>query len=139
MIADITRDLRYALRSSIKNPLFSLIAILTIAIGIGANVLVFSLVERILLNPLPYHEPDRLVRLLQAYPEAGLDIWGLSPANFAMYRDQNRSFDAVAAFSRAGITMSGAETAEFLQVTRVTADFFKVFGVSPSIRANVSL
>jgi putative ABC transport system permease protein len=131
MIADIIRDLKYALRSSIKNPVFSLIAVVTIAIGIGANVLVFSLVERILLNPLPYHEPDRLVRLVQSYPQAGLDTWGLSAANFVRYRDQNRSLDAVAAFTSAGITMTGANTPEFLQATRVTADFFKVFGVNP--------
>lgn len=133
MIADIGRDLRYALRSTIKNPVFSLIAVLTIAIGIGANVLVFSLVERILLNPLPYHEPDQLVRLLQSYPEVGLDTWGLSPANFARYRDENRSLEAVAAFTNAGITMTGGNTPEFLQATRVTADFFKVFGVNPVI------
>ena len=131
MIADIIRDLKYALRSSIKNPVFSLIAVVTIAIGIGANVLVFSLVERILLNPLPYHEPDRLVRLVQSYPQAGLDAWGLSAANFVGYRDQNRSLEAVAAFTSAGITMTGANTPEFLQATRVTADFFKVFGVNP--------
>lgn len=133
MIANTIRDLRYALRSTIKNPVFSLIGVLTIAIGIGANVLVFTLVERILLNPLPYHEPDRLVRLIQSYPELGLDTWGLSPANFARYRDQNRSLEAIAAFSNAGITMTGSDTPEFLQATRVTADFFKVFGVNPRL------
>jgi len=133
MIADTIRDLKYALRSIIKNPLFSLIAIVTISIGIGANVLVFSLVERILLNPLPYHEPDRLVRLLQSYPEVGLDVWGLSAANLAGYRDQNRTLEAVAAFTTAGITMTGSDTPEFLQSARVTADFFKVFGVNPQL------
>lgn len=133
MIADAIRDLKYALRSIIKNPFFSMIAVLTIAIGIGANVLVFSLVERILLNPLPYHEPERLVRLLQSYPEVGLDIWGLSSANLAGYRDQNRTLEAVAAFSSGGITMSGSDTPEFLQATRVTADFFKVFNVNPQL------
>lgn len=133
MIADVAQDLKYALRSTIKHPVFSLIGVLTIAIGIGANVLVFSLVERILLNPLPYHQPDRLVRLLQSYPDVGLDVWGLSPANFARYRDNNRSLEAVAAFSNAGITMTGSDAPEFLQATRVTADFFKVFGVNPRL------
>ncbi|HSE15839.1 MAG TPA: ABC transporter permease [Pyrinomonadaceae bacterium] len=133
MISDAVRDLKYAVRSIIKNPVFSLIAVVTIAIGIGANVLVFSLVERILLNPLPYHEPDRLVRLLQSYPDVGLDIWGLSAANFVRYRDQNRTLEAVAAFGNAGITMTGSDTPEFLQATRVTADFFKVFGVNPRL------
>ena len=133
MISDIAQDLKYALRSTIKNPVFALIGVLTIAIGIGANVLVFSLVERILLNPLPYKEPDRLVRMLQTYPEVGLDTWGLSQANFAKYRDNNRSLEAIAAFGSAGITMTGSDTPEFLQATRVTADFFKVFGVNPKL------
>ncbi|HKR12262.1 MAG TPA: ABC transporter permease [Pyrinomonadaceae bacterium] len=131
MVADITQDLKYALRSTIKHPLFSLIGVLTIAIGIGVNVLVFSLVERILLNPLPYNEPDRLVRMVQSYPDVGLDTWGLSQANFARYRDNSHSFEAIAAYGNAGITMTGADTPEFLQATRVTADYFKVFGVSP--------
>src|SRR3979409_1722397 len=94
MVADVAQDLKYAFRSTIKHPVFSLIGVLTIAIGIGANVLVFSLVERILLNPLPYHQPERLVRILQSYPDVGLDVWGLSPANFARYRDNNRSLEA---------------------------------------------
>jgi putative ABC transport system permease protein len=115
----------------LKNPLFTLIAVLAIAIGIGANVLVFSLVERILLSSLPYPEPERLVRLTQAYPEKGLTTWGLSPANFARYRDQNRSFDAVAAYSNGGTILSGSDKPEYLQAGRVTADFFKVFGVNP--------
>lgn len=133
MFSDLAQDIKYALRSTIKNPVFALIGVLTIAIGIGANVLIFSLVERILLNPLPYHEPDRLVRMLQAYPEVGLDVWGLSPASFAKYRDNNRSLEAIAVYSNAGITMTGSETPEFLQATRVTADFFRVFGVNPQL------
>jgi putative ABC transport system permease protein len=125
------KDVRFGLRTFIKNPVFSLVAVLTIAIGIGANVLVFALVERILLNPLPYPEPDRLVKLIQSYPEQGLDTWGLSPANFAAYRDHNTSLESVAAYSNSGTILAGSGEPEYLQAGRVTADFFKVFGVNP--------
>ncbi len=133
MFADMAQDLRYGIRTMLKNPLFTLIAALAIAIGIGANVLVFSLVERILLNPLPYPEPDRLVRLLQAYPENGLNTWGLSQATFARYRDQNRSFEAAAAYLNTGAILTETDKPEYLQAGRVTADFFKVFGVNPVV------
>jgi putative ABC transport system permease protein len=133
MLTGILKDVRFGLRTFIRNPVFSLVAVLTIAIGIGANVLVLTLVERILLSPLPYPEPDRLVRLIQSYPEQGLDTWGLSPANFAAYRDQNHSFEALAAYSRSGVILTGTGEPEYLQAGRVSADFFKVFGVNPAL------
>lgn len=131
ILSDVAQDLRYGFRSMLKNPIFSLVAVLTIAIGIGANVVVFTLVERILLNPLPYPESDRLVRLVQAYPEMGLTTWGLSPATFAKYRDGNQSFEALAAFATSGTILTGSEKSEYVRAGTVSADFFKVFGVSP--------
>ena len=133
MLTDFGRDIRYGLRTMFRNRLFTLVAVVTLAVGIGANAVVFSLVDRILLRALPFPEPDRIVRLLQAYPENGLDRWGLSPANFAAYRDQNRSFEAVGAFSASGATLTGDGRPEYLQAARVTADFFKVFNVSPAL------
>jgi putative ABC transport system permease protein len=131
MLTGIVKDVRFGLRTFIRNPVFSLVAVLTIAIGIGANVLVLTLVERILLSPLPYPEPDRLVKLIQSYPEQGLDTWGLSPANFSAYHEQNHTFEAVAAYSNSGTILTGSGDPEYLQAARVTADYFKVFGVNP--------
>ena len=133
MLANLVQDIRYAFRSLIKNPIFSLVAAFTIALGIGANVLVFTLVERILLSPLPYNEPDRLVRLIQAYPEMGLNTWGLSQATYTAYRDGQHSFDAFALYQNTGGILTGAETAQYVQICRVTADFFNVFGVTPTL------
>jgi len=130
-LMDIGPDVRFALRGMRRNPTFSLVAVLTIAVGIGANVLIFSLVERILLSSLPYPESYRLVRLIQAYPENGLATWGLSHATFARLRDGNQSFESFAAYMNAGAVMTGSEKPEYLQTARVTADFFKVFGVNP--------
>ncbi|SRR6266436_18297 len=131
MLADLAQDIRYGFRSLVKNPLFSLVAVLTIAIGIGVNVVVFTLVERILLNPLPYNEPDRIVRMVQAYPEMGLNSWGLSPATYTAYRNGQQSFDAFAVYQNTGTILTGSEKAEYVQACKVTADFFRVFGVSP--------
>jgi predicted permease len=133
MLTGILKDVRFGLRTFVRNPVFSLVAVLTIAIGIGANVLVLTLVERILLNPLPYPEPDRLVRLIQSYPEQGLDTWGLSPANFAAYHSRNQTFESVAAYSASGTILTGSGDPEYLQAARVSADFFKVFGVNPAL------
>jgi len=133
MFADLAQDIRYAFRSLIKNPVFSLVAAFTIALGIGANVVVFTLVERILLSPLPFNDSDRIVRMVQAYPEMGLSGWGLSPATYTAYRNGQHSYDAFAAYQNSGAILTGSDQAEYVQICRVTADFFKVFGVNPTL------
>ena len=107
MLGDLWQDLRYGLRVLGKNPGFTLIAVVTLSLGIGANTAIFSLVNSILLRPLPYREPDRLVRLIQANPSMGLDTWGVSQANFAAYREQNRSFEKLALMNNGGVNMTG--------------------------------
>ena len=89
-------DIRYALRMLAKSPAFTLVSVLTLALGIGANTAIFSLVHSILLRPLPYHDSDQLVRMVQASPKLGLPSWGVSQANFANYREHNRSYESIA-------------------------------------------
>ena len=125
------QDLRYAARMLQKQPGFTLVAIVTLALGIGANTSIFSLVNSILLRPLPYREPDRLVRLIQSSPKLDLATWGVSQADFAAYRDQNRTFEAVALFNSGGTNLTGVGEPERLAVTNVTAGFFKVLGINP--------
>src|ERR1043166_2725436 len=127
----LIKDLRYAARMLQKQPAFTLVAIVTLALGIGANTAIFSLVNSILLRPLPFREPDRVVRLLQASPKLGLATWGVSQADFAAYRDQNRSFESVALYNSGAVNLTGDGEPERLPMTSVTAGFFKVFGVSP--------
>src|SRR5215218_8991853 len=124
-------DLRYGLRILLKQPSFTLVAVITLALGIGANTAIFSLVNSILLRPLPFRDPDRLVRILQASPKLGLSSWGVSQADFAAYREQNRSFESVAIYNTTATNLTGAGEPERLPIATVTADFFKVFGVSP--------
>ena len=131
MMSNLKNDLHYGLRLLVRNPGFSAVAVLTLALGIGVTTAIFSLVNGILLRPLPYPQSERLVRLLQAYPEKGLDSWRLSQANFASYRDQSTVFSSVAAYATSGMNLTGLPTPERLQAAKVTGDFFKVLGVDP--------
>ena len=124
-------DLRYGARILLKQPGFTLVAVITLALGIGANTAIFSLVNSILLRPLPFRDPDRVVRMLQASPRLGLVSWGVSQADFAAYREQNRSFESVALYNNSATNLTGNGEPERLPIATVTADFFKVFGVSP--------
>src|SRR6185503_7834318 len=93
----------------------------------------FTLVNSILLRPLPYPNADRLVRLIQSYPEKGLDTWGINQQNIALYRDRSTDFEAFTAFRGSSITIRGDRGPERLSILLVTSDFFKTVGVSPAI------
>jgi putative ABC transport system permease protein len=131
MIADLRQDLRYGLRTLRKNPAFTIVAVVTLALGIGANTAIFSLVDGILLRPLPYPEPDRLVTFWQSYPERGLSHWPLSQESFAALRDQNSVFQDTAAYAFTGLNLSQSGEPVQLLAKRVTSDFFKVQGMKP--------
>jgi putative ABC transport system permease protein len=130
-MSTLIHDLRYGVRILLKQPGFTIVAVITLALGIGANTAIFSLVNSILLRPLPFRDPDRLVRMLQASPKLGLASWGISQADFAAYREQNRSFESVAIYNTNATNLTGAGEPERLPIATVTADFFKVFGVNP--------
>src|SRR5918999_3608193 len=99
------QDLRYGLRMLTKNPGVSAIAVLTLALGIGANTAIFSVVSAVLLNPLPYKDPDRLVSIWENVPVQGR--WRAAPANFFDWKKQNTVFEDVAAFGRSSLTLTG--------------------------------
>ena len=129
----VLNDLRFALRILRKAPAFTTVAVITLALGIGATSAMFSLVDGILLRPLPYAHPGRLVQLRQAYPEIGLDNWALSNENVAMYRDRVHEFASFAAYHPQGATLIQDGQSRRLSVIRATGDFFTVLGVSPAI------
>ena len=130
-VESVVGDARHALRTLRKSPAFTIVAVLTLALGVGATTAMFSLVDGILLRPLPYPEPQRLVRVLQSYPEKGLDTWSLSQENLAMYRDRMTDFSGFAGYARRGVTLDGNGPAERLTVALATGDFFSVLGVKP--------
>ncbi len=127
------QDLRYAFRTLIKRPGFAAVAILTLALGIGANTAVFSVVEGVLLRPLPVRDPDALVLVWEHNIRRGNTHNVVSPANYMAWRDRNRSFESIAAFVSWGTNLTGDGEPERVQGGQVTADFFATLGVWPRL------
>jgi predicted permease len=124
----VRQDLRFAARLLRKSPGFTAAAIVTLALGIGANTAVFSVVNGVILQPLPYDGADRIVTVRETHANG----WGdLAYANFLDVRDQSRSFEAMAEYASGLLTVLGADEAVRVRVAAVTADFFRVFGVQP--------
>ena len=125
----LMQDVRYAIRSLRKNPSFATIAILTLALGIGANTTIFSVVNGVLLKPLPYPHPDRLVTLWESHPEFGRFLT-VAPANFYDWRAQSSSFERMAALDPyPDFILTGGSQPYRLTGAAVTADFFPLFQV----------
>ena len=131
MFAHALRDARFALRQFAKTPGFTVVALLTIALGIGATSAMFSVVNGVLLRPLPYPEPDRLVRVHEVVPQYGL--FSVAPATFLDWRQQNTAFERMAAYTSSSATFSGPEGPERIQGAQVTWELFDLLRVAPAI------
>lgn len=119
-------DLRFALRMLLKNPVFTLIAVTTLALGIGANSAIFSVINAVLLRPLPFKAPERLVWVWETQPN--LDRAPFTPADFLDYKAQNRSFEEVATYFSQSPTLTQAGEPERLKGVIVSANFFSTLG-----------
>ncbi|MBX3277593.1 MAG: ABC transporter permease [Acidobacteria bacterium] len=126
------QDLRYGARTFFKNPGFTLVAVLTLALGIGANTAIFSVINAVLLRPLPFTEPDRLVTVWSLNLEDG-DSMSATWPDFADWRAQNQSFDKLAAFSSRDLTLTGYGEAARVRGAMTSSDLFPMLGVSPII------
>jgi putative ABC transport system permease protein len=124
-------DIRFGFRLLRKSPGLALVAVLTLALGIGANTTVFSAVDAVLLRPLPYYEPDRLVLVNETVMNSGNDYIGVAAQEYQDYRDQNQSFSNVAAFETDGFNLSGEGPPLRVQAARISASAFPTLGVSP--------
>ena len=98
-MGNLSQDIRYGIRTLAKNPGFTIVAVLTLALGIGANTAIFSVVQNVLLRPLPYPEPDQLIEIFNTYPPQ-VPRGGLSPGDYADWKQQNRSFSEMDAYVR---------------------------------------
>ena len=125
------QDVRYGARSLFKNPGFTAVAVLTIGLGIGANAAIFSVVNGVLLSPLPFREPERLVQLWESRVERGWSQASFTRANFWDVQDQNRTFDAIAAIEYGSVNLTGTGYPERLRRGLISAEFFQVLGVTP--------
>jgi putative ABC transport system permease protein len=126
----LLKDLRYAMRMLVRKPGFTAVAVLTLALGIGANTAIFSVVNGVLLRPLPYLDSNRIVTFHQSNPKGGIAREDVSPANFLDWRDRSRSYSEVAAAEPFGMSLTGAEEPEAWRVWRVTTGFFEILGVN---------
>jgi putative ABC transport system permease protein len=128
---ELIQDLRFAFRGLIKRPGFAVIALLTLALGIGANTAIFSVVNALLLRPLPLPEADRLVTFWHSAPAKNLEHVDLNDAMFAYYRERNRSFEKLAAFEDGDFALTGAGEPESVLGAAVTFDYFETLGRAP--------
>src|SRR5437763_210009 len=126
-------DLKFVFRQLLKNPGFTAVAVLTLALGIGANSAIFSVVNGVLLRPLPYPEPDRLIMIFESNPKGGSPKFSVAPPNFVDWRAQNQVFDNLAAVNVANYSLTGQDKPERILGARVSASLFKVLGVLPAL------
>src|SRR5262245_28671075 len=123
------RDVSYSLRRLRKSPAFTAIVVLTLALGIGANTAIFSVVNTVLLRALPYRDPGSLVTIIHNYPSLKLEA-PVSPRGYRLYRDETKSFAAVAVETGFGANLTGSGDPERVPGTRVSGDWFRALGVT---------
>ena len=129
----LLQDARTALRMLAKTPAFTAVAIFTLALGIGANTAIFTVASSVLLRPLPFSHPDRLVMVTTATATQHSDVRPMPWLRFTTIRDQNRSFSGIAAFTNETFNLSGRGDPVQVASARVSANFFEVLGVRPAL------
>ena len=127
---ELRQDVRFSLRQLRRNPGFTVIALVTLALGIGANTAIFSVVRGVLLRELPYAESDRLLRVYSRVDQSRINV---SPADFNDWRAQTRTFSSLAASEESTVNLTGSGPAERFTQARVSANLFQLLGVSPIV------
>lgn len=131
----LVRDLRFALRVLWKSPSFTIVALSALALGIGANTAIFTVVNAVLLRPLPFKDPERLVMVLEESPRTGKPNV-INPQNFKDWERRNRSFENMAAYIDTTVNLTGDKQPEEVYGAYVTRQFFPVLGVQPMLGRN---
>ncbi|HWO01095.1 MAG TPA: ABC transporter permease, partial [Blastocatellia bacterium] len=127
----LIQDLRYGTRVLLKRPGFGLVAVLTIALGIGANTAIFTVVHSVLVRPLPYQDPDRLALVKESLPRLGWNMMSASAAEFLDYQEGNEVFSDIAGFTDQSLNLTGQGDPLRVQAARVSASLFRLLGVQP--------
>jgi putative ABC transport system permease protein len=127
----IIKDIRYGIRGLLKRPGFTIIALITLALGIGANTAIFSVVNAVLLRPLPFQDPEQLVIVWEDATFAGFPRNTPAPANYVDWKNQNQSFSDMAASHETSFNLTGDGEPERVSAYSVTANFFPLLGVQP--------
>ena len=130
------QDVRYGARTLRWSPGFTAVAVITLALGVGANTAIFTVVNAVMLRPLPFAEPNRLVRFWESNPGKGWPTFSVSHPTFLDWRNQSRSFERMAAHTGAGFTLTSAGSPEIARASAVTEGFLPVLGTTPSLGRN---
>jgi predicted permease len=130
-LADVRQDWRFAVRQFTAQPGFTLAAVMTLALGIGAATAIFSVVYGVLLKPLPFHDPDRLVSLFHHAPGVNVDEANQGPATYVTYRDNHRVFEAIGAWESDEVSITGRGEPEQVEALVVTSTMLPVLRVQP--------
>jgi len=125
------REVRYAVRTLVRSPGFAAIAILTLALGIGANTAIFSVVNGVILRPLPYPDPGQLVLITSQFPTLGFDQFPVDAAEFLEFRERNRSFSNVGAYFSTAVNVGGQSSPARVTSALASASLFPTLGVTP--------
>ena len=128
-MGEVLQDLRYGLRTLMQSPGFTIVAVLTLAIGIGANTAIFSFVDGVLLKPLPYADPDRILRVLEKPPGGGRN--GISTLNYLDWQKENTVFEYMAAQTGGSVTLTGIHEPVQLRGSLISPHYFDIFGIKP--------
>jgi hypothetical protein len=131
----ILSDLKFAFRQLLKNPGFTIVAVVTLALGIGGNTAIFSVINAVLLKPLPYHEPDRIMMIWTDNPKYNLGFHELPPSQHDLmdWRSQANSFEQIAGVSSATVDLDRGDSSQRIGAVSVTANFFSTLGIQPMI------
>src|SRR6186997_2710379 len=127
----LIKDIRYGLRGLLKRPGFTLVAILTLALGIGANTAIFSVINAVVLRPLPFDQADQLLFLNERSPV--LDEMSISYPNFTDWRNQNHVFEKIGVYNRNSYNLTGYGEAERIVTGQVSADLFAALRANPAM------
>ncbi|HWC97157.1 MAG TPA: ABC transporter permease [Candidatus Sulfopaludibacter sp.] len=130
-VDNLFQDLRYAVRMLGKSPAFTIVVVLTLALSIGANSAIFSVIDGVLLKPLPYPQADRLTRVF--YRSKNFAKFSMNPWDFADFRARNRSFESFALYFHSDVQLSGAGEPVKLSAFQISAGYFRVLGIHPAL------
>src|SRR5579864_3838360 len=125
------RDLRYACRMMRRAPVFTASVVLTVALAIAANTAIFSVVNAVMLRPLPFRDPGRLVQVAEKNDKLNLPNFGASVLNFVSWREETQAFDELAAIGSGPFTLTGVGEPEQLSGNRISPALLRVLGVNP--------
>lgn len=137
-MSSLIQDLRYGLRTLAKNPGFTAVAVLTLALGIGANTSIFTVVYGVLFQPLPYPDSERMVEIARTYRGQVQSYNGYDAAAFDFWKAHRTPFQSLAAFAGVGFSLTGAGTPERVDALRVSSEYFRVYGVEPFLGRDFS-